>query len=60
MICYAFTTMREARIRAARGTRWLREHGCNQVLVVNCRTREVEVPSDVAAIWPGICDLMTE
>lgn len=60
MIRYAFRTLREARERARRGTRWLSNHGCNQILMIQRETREVEVPSDVAEIWPGICDLMTE
>lgn len=59
-IRYAFSTLREARERSKRGTRWLSDQGCNQILMVRRATKEVEIPSDVATIWPGICDLMTE
>ncbi len=60
LIRYDFSTLKEARQRAIRGTRYLSEQGCNQILMVNRNTREVEIPSDVATIWPGVCDLMTE
>ena len=60
MIRYPFRTLKEARLRAQRGTAWLSNRGCNQILTVLRSAKEVEVPVEIATIWPGICDLMTE
>jgi hypothetical protein len=47
---------------ARRGTQYLQQHGCSQILMIAKLADgwNVEVPQDVAQTWPNLMDLLTE
>jgi len=52
----------DAREYARRGTNYLRRHGSNVILttVHTANGWHVEVPADIAVIYPNLADLLTE